>query len=327
MKNKIVAVVVTYNRKELLKRCLSCLLVQREISCDVIVVDNASTDGTKEMIKTQFDLPEVIYNNTGANLGGAGGFEYGVKKAVEAGYEYVWIMDDDTLPENNALEELMNADKKLQGNWGFLSSVAYWTDGSICKMNIQKKTIFKHIRKEEYQTDITPIVMCSFVSLMIKTSIVKEVGLPIGEYFIWTDDYEYTGRISLKYPCYMVPASKVVHAMKNHTRVNFATDDISRIGRYHYIYRNDVHCYRRYGILGWMYIIMKDIYTILNILKNAKEGKREKMKVVLKGFNEGLYFHPMIEIPNNASENRGGVLTKNILYFIAANNHYVEVAA
>ena len=296
MKNKIAAVVVTYNRKELLNQCIEKLLKQEKCSCDVIVVDNASTDGTQEMIINQYNISKVIYINTGTNLGGAGGFQFGVKKAVLLGYEYVWIMDDDTLPEKNALFELFEVDKELEGKWGFLSSVAYWTDGNICRMNIQKRTIFRHIGKREYNSRFSSIKMCSFVSLLVKSSVVQEVGLPIGEYFIWTDDYEYTGRISSKYSCYMVPESKVIHAMKKHTRVNFATDDISRINRYHYIYRNDVHCYRQYGLKGWIYIVLKDIYTIFNILINAKDGRWSRVRIVLKGLKEGFMFRPQIEM-------------------------------
>lgn len=296
MKNKTAAVVVTYNRKELLNQCIGRLLRQEGVSCDVIVVDNASTDGTHEMVTRQYNVPEVIYVNTGVNLGGAGGFQYGVKRAVLLGYEYVWIMDDDTLPEKTALYELFEADKELDGEWGFLSSVAYWIDGSICRMNIQKKNIFKHVGEKEYHKKYSFIKMCSFVSLLVKSDVIKEVGLPIGEYFIWTDDYEYTGRISAKYPCYMVPSSRVVHAMKIHTRVNFATDDMSRIDRYQYIYRNDVHCYRQYGCGGWVYIVLKDMYTLANILINSNGRKMDRIKILCKGFWTGLHFKPDIEM-------------------------------
>ncbi len=234
MKNKTIAVVVTHNRKELLRQCIDRLLRQEHVSCDVIIVDNASTDGTQEMVLHQYNVPEVIYVNTGENLGGAGGFQYGVKKAVLLGYQYVWIMDDDTLPEKTALYELFKTDRELNGKWGFLSSAAYWTDGSICRRNIPKRNIFMRVGEKEYHKKYFLVKMSS---LLVKADVIKEVGLPIGEYFIWTDDYEYTGRISAKYPCYMVPSSRVVHAMKIHTRVNFATDDIARIDRYRYFYR------------------------------------------------------------------------------------------
>ena len=96
MKNNTIAVVVTYNRKELLEKCLNCLLNQKDASCDVLIVDNASTDGTQDMLKGQFMLPNIYYRNTGENLGGAGGFQYGVREAMRLGYEYLWLMDDDS---------------------------------------------------------------------------------------------------------------------------------------------------------------------------------------------------------------------------------------
>lgn len=296
--NKVVTVVVTYNRRELLRQNLTALLSQ-EYCTDIVVVDNNSNDGTADMVINEFNVPQVIYRNTGANLGGAGGFQYGIREAMNEpngyAYDYLWIMDDDTIPNSSSLKILMEADRKLEGKWGWLSSVAYWADGSICRMNIQKKNIFRHIGEREYKKEIVPIKMCSFVSLLIKADVIREVGLPIGEYFIWTDDYEFTGRISRKYPCYMITESKVIHAMKTHIRVNFAKDDASRIGRYQYIYRNDVHCYKQYGLSGWIYIILKDLYTIVDILVRSKEEKIRKIRVVFCGFGEGIKFQPEIE--------------------------------
>ena len=291
----IIAVVVTYNRKDILRKSLDCILRQKNCLCDIMVVDNNSIDGTRDMVKKDFDNPHIIYHNTGTNLGGAGGFQQGIKKAVLAGYKYIWIMDDDTWPEEDALYELINAHKKLNGQWGFLSSVAYWTDGNICEMNIQKRGIFKHIDRE-YKANISPIKMCSYVSLLIKAEIIMEVGLPIGEYFIWTDDYEYTGRITKKYPCYMVTESRVIHAMKNNARVDFVKDTPNRIERYKYIYRNDVHCYRQYGLRGWIYLILKDLYTCMRLLIYCKDSKWERIRTVWAGFCAGLFFYPSIEM-------------------------------
>lgn len=293
MKNETAAVVVTHNRKELLKNSIECLLSQ-SIPCDVFVFDNASNDGTEELVG-KYIGERVYYYNTGANLGASGGFELGIKKAAERGYKFIWVMDDDTWPTQNALEELLNADKILNGNWGCLSSVAYWTDGSICRMNIQKKSIFKHVKSKDYCHPLYPIKMCSFVSLLTKTQVIKDIGLPIGEYFIWTTDYEFSGRISMKYPCYMVPSSRVIHAMKNHMRVNFAKDDASRLNRYNYIYRNDVHCYRQYGVYGWIYLILKDLYTCFDIILHSDGDRMKKIRVVYKGFKEGIAFHPDIK--------------------------------
>ena len=295
MGNGVAAVVVTYNRKTLLCRCLEAVLGQRGVACDVLVIDNASTDGTGQMVQEHFgSCDRVSYLSTGRNLGGAGGFQTGVREALRRGYDRLWLMDDDTIPGPSALAELVRAGAGRE-DWGFLVSAAYWTDGSVCRMNIPKRTIFRHVGEEAYRGGPTPVVMCSFVSLFLRAEAVKEVGLPIGEYFVWTDDYEFTGRLSARYPCYMVPASKVTHAMRRHTRVDFATDDADRLERYKYLYRNDVHCYRRYGLRGWAYILLKDLYTAGNILLRSQGNRGEKLRVLYRGFASGLRFSPEIE--------------------------------
>ena len=67
--------------------------LMKMMGAEILFLTNASTDGTEEMILQDYNIDQVIYCNTGANLGGAGGFEYGVGKAAELGYEYIWIME------------------------------------------------------------------------------------------------------------------------------------------------------------------------------------------------------------------------------------------
>ena len=130
--NRIAAVVVTYNRKELLRECLQALLAQSMNQLDILLIDNASTDGTHEFVGDIIEANDTIsYINTGSNLGGAGGFHYGLKEAYNRGYEYMWIMDDDTIATPDALKNLLVADRKLKGKYGFLASCVLWTDGSL----------------------------------------------------------------------------------------------------------------------------------------------------------------------------------------------------
>ena len=93
----VAAVVVTYNRLPLLRQCLAALAAQTAQDLTIFLVDNASTDGTAEAV-AEMALPNLVYRNTGKNLGGAGGFAYGVREAALAGYDALWLMDDDTLP-------------------------------------------------------------------------------------------------------------------------------------------------------------------------------------------------------------------------------------
>ena len=90
MKNRVVAIVVTYNRCELLLEAIEALRKSCE-KCDIFIIDNASTDGTKDKLTLYIDQKTIFYFNTGRNLGGAGGFNFGVRKAYEAGYDYIWL--------------------------------------------------------------------------------------------------------------------------------------------------------------------------------------------------------------------------------------------
>ena len=121
---KVLAIVVTYNRLDMLKGCLSCLMEQT-YPCDILIVDNASTDDTGDWCRALLSsgkvsdhpaaaLHRIIYENTGANIGGAGGFNYGMKKCVELGYDYAWVMDDDSFAEPDCLEKLAQAADKVK---------------------------------------------------------------------------------------------------------------------------------------------------------------------------------------------------------------------
>ena len=287
---KILAIVVTYNRKELLSECLEALLHQECSFLDVLVVDNASTDGTYEYIEPILKNKRVIYENTGANLGGAGGFNYGMKLAVKLNYDYVWMMDDDTIVKKDSLTKLLEADEKLKGNYGYLSSKALWIDGNICRMNRQK------LKRGEQNKKYPKIVFASFVAFFTKTSVIKDIGLPIKEFFIWADDVEYTHRMGINgYEGYLITDSEVVHKTKNNIGSNIARDD-ERIERYHYAFRNEAYITRTKNIRGKLYEFAKNGYQVLRVLLVSKKYKFKKIKIILGSYIEGLTsFNPKIE--------------------------------
>lgn len=290
---KIAAVVVTYNRKDLLMENIECLLAQKSKDLDIMIINNASTDGTEEALHDYITNQKIIYYNTGANLGGAGGFSFGIKKAAEENYEYVWVMDDDCMPQPDALNKLLSADEQLNGQYGFLSSKVLWKDGDICWMNRQRRTLTKTV--QDYDNPLVKVVMASFVSLFLKTDIIKELGLPIKEFFIWTDDWEFTRRISRKYPCFLVNNSVVIHKSANNIGANIATDGEDRIDRYRFLYRNDVYLYRREGIKGFCYEAVRLTEHVLRVLLKAKDHKKERIQKIIQGTKEGLSFNPDIE--------------------------------
>lgn len=296
---KIIAVVVTHNRKELLNKCIESLLRQDYSKFEILIVDNASNDGTEESIQQYIKDKKVQYINTGSNLGGAGGFNYGMKKAIELGFDYIWIMDDDTIPYKNALEELIKADQVLEGKYGFLSSTALWEDGTPCIMNRQKITKDWYNYSQYLRQGLLKTYYATFVSFFIKTSVVKDIGLPIKEFFIWGDDVEYSNRISKKYDCFIVGKSQVLHKTMNNVGSNIAKDDEKRIGRYKYAYRNEVYIARKNGLKGICRQFAKIILHIFRVITKSKKAKLKKTCIILINSFKGIFFNPKIEYIEN----------------------------
>ncbi|MDR1753723.1 MAG: glycosyltransferase family 2 protein [Eubacterium sp.] len=296
MGNNTAAVVVTYNRKELLLKCIDCLCKQEGADCDIIIIDNASSDGTGHAVEALSENVKsgIIYFNTGSNLGGAGGFNLGIRKGSELGYDYLWIMDDDCMARDDTLAELFSADKKLNGDYGFLSSIAIWKDGSICRMNQQKTTFFK--KYTDFNSELSEVILASFVSLFVPVRIVREVGLPIKDFFIWTDDWEYTRRISRKYRCYAVGRSIVTHESVSNFGADIVTESKDRAERFNYMYRNEVYLCRGEGVAGFFYRVLKILKHIARVLLKSKSDKLYKCKIIISGTIKGFKFNPEVEI-------------------------------
>ena len=169
--NAVTAVVVTYNRLALLQQCLAALCAQTVRDFTVLVVDNASTDGTADYLKT-LDMPGLVCRNPGKNLGGAGGFAYGIREAAALGCKAVWP---------TALETLLAADAAHGGDYGWLSGRALAPDGADQPMNLQRKTMYRDIDGFGDGKGEIPAVMASFVSLFLRVETVRQFGLPIAE--------------------------------------------------------------------------------------------------------------------------------------------------
>lgn len=291
---KVTAVIVTYNRLELLKEAVQSITNQTYMVSHLIIVNNNSSDGTTNYLNNiSNQIDNIIAVNMPDNVGGAGGFYMGIKEFIKTSDDFVWLMDDDTIPANDALENLMIAAQIINYNFGFLCSNVHWVDGTPALMNVptpsKKWTRYSSKGLIELET-------CSFVSMMISKSIIKRVGFPIREFFIWGDDLEYSGRISKVAPSYFVTSSAITHKMNANISVNIVDDKFERINRYFYNYRNLFYINRQKGIKK----IIKYIYSILKttalIIKYSKNNKWKRILIMWKGFFSGMFFKPTIEM-------------------------------
>lgn len=309
---KTAAVIVTYNRRDKLLRCMDAVRRQTaDVIPDIYVVDNNSSDGTEEAVRDYIKKTSgsnkgiVLYYNLRYNSGGAGGFTFGIRKAVETGYDYLWLMDDDCVPADDALEHFLEFDREHKGEYGFLSGKALWRDGSLCRMNIQRKTVTKKIKKMPDGPE--RIEMASFVSLFVPAASVLDSGLPVRQFFIWTDDWEYTRRISRRKPCWIIPSSMVLHDCDQNSGADISSAPEGRIDRFRYLYRNDVYLYRREGIRGFAYEAARlALHTArIAVSRNSFREKLRRTSVMLKGTAEGLAFYPEPDRVYPAGKNEG----------------------
>jgi GT2 family glycosyltransferase len=237
---QLCTIVVTYNRKTLLLECLEALCNQTQRIDQILVVDNASTDGTTELLQAHGYLSQqgIEYKCLPDNRGGAGGFHEGMKWAYQQGFDWLWLMDDDTIPEPDALSQLLTKHDQFSQSYRprLLASKVVWTDGALHPMN---PPIVKVAAPESLllaAQHATASIRCNtFVSLLLHRSLIERYGLPIADYFIWADDMEYTARI-LRYEFgVVVPASVVIHkTAKKYTHMDDAGP------RYYYHIRNNL---------------------------------------------------------------------------------------
>lgn len=237
---RVVAVVVTWNRRELLGESLAAVRDQSAPVAATVVVDNASTDGTPDVLATYDGLDVVTLRE---NTGGAGGFAAGIERAL-AQHEpgLVWLMDDDTVAEPTALEEMLATYEQATPTPAVVASRVVWTDGRDHPMNTPRRKPGASERevRDARAVGAVPIRSASFVSILCDADVIRERGLPLADYFLWNDDFEYSTRLLRGRSGLYCPASVVVHKTKT-----YGSTDADPGPRFYYEVRNKTWLYTR----------------------------------------------------------------------------------
>jgi GT2 family glycosyltransferase len=230
-----VAALLTRNRAELLRQAVRAVLDQERSADEVLVVDNASTDGTLEMLAEEF--PQVTVVALPENQGATGGFYEAIAAGLRTGADWVWLLDDDSFARPRALAELLAALERVDGDTppAILTSRVEWKDGGLHPMNLPVVRPDDGERfREALQRGLLPVRAASWVSLMLSRQAIERSGMPLRQFFYQADDIEYTARILRDTHGYFVPRSVVEHSTPTkHTAVH---DD----HRFHYHVRNTV---------------------------------------------------------------------------------------
>lgn len=195
----ICAVIVTYNRKELLLNCLTALKNQTYVVDHIVVVDNASKDGTVEFLRDRgwVDSDKFTLISLTENLGGSGGFYTGTKYAYEQGFDYVWLMDDDGYPAPNCLEKL----NPYFSDESYIGPMVLDTENKDklsfalrIPNTIDVIDAYSEIPETLKASNLIKNIVVPFNGTLIARKLIEKMGFIEKDYFVWGDEKEYTIR-------------------------------------------------------------------------------------------------------------------------------------
>ncbi len=211
------AIVVTYNRKKKLVKALNSLLNQTFSPKHIILIDNCSTDGTEELLKQEGLLSNKIiaYHKMQKNYGGSGGFYYGVKEAMKYDdIDFVSFSDDDAYFKNDFFEKVSMAQSQYKDCSAFCGTVKY-ANGDIQLDHRRKITNHNWLKEQQFEiVDYSSnfyVDTFSFVGAVIKMDVLREIGLPHKDYFIYYDDTEYSLRVREKGKVINISSAEIIH--------------------------------------------------------------------------------------------------------------------
>lgn len=306
---KVAAVVVTYNRLDKLKTVLSSLETQTQLPAQLIIVNNAATDGTADYLQEyarSFSLADVVQLDIVTlekNEGGAGGFSAGMRRAYELGADFAWIFDDDGYPEPSALEKLIEGYDKAVSELGpdvpFACSMVKYIDGTISEMNNPIPT-WDWGRLKAKGLDLIMVTRCSFVSVLIPRWVMENFGLPYKEYFIWFDDAEYTLRITRACPGVQVLSSVVLHDMGANKGVNFTMINEKNEWKFSCGIRNEASYHLHHEGVAKYLIFCATVCRTMHRGNVAGPLRRKMYRKMLEAWS----FNPKIDYPQKCPINR-----------------------
>jgi len=299
---KVIAVVVTYNRQKLLSECISALRSQTRPVDQILVINNGSNDNTENWLQQQNDIEFI----TQANVGSGGGFNTGIKLAYEKGFDWIWLMDDDGYSKEDALEKLLENDSEelCLRNCAVINK-------EDKKSFVWKTSNYKSI--DEVKDSIIKNFAHPFNGTLLHKKIIEKVGLPKKELFIWGDETEYYYRIINKHkiPFYTKANSIHYHPVSAYS---FKNDwNYNNNWKMYYYVRNRFYIlkskYSKNAVLAFtMYIAFLIAFSGI-IVTFQKTHKFKKLSFI---------FWPM----KDAFTNNYKVTPSIILQRLSTKNHY-----
>ncbi len=289
---KILAVICNYNKKDYVTECIQSVMESAFKDMDIAVVDNASTDGSASHIRERFGERIKLFVNE-ENLGGSGGFNTGIRYALEEGYEYIWCLDNDVLADENAVGELY-AFMEGHPEVGMAGSKVYHMEEPDYVQQFGIDIVWdEYCCEAKYHGRLEdgsmPAVVYSDAvaacSVLVRASVIREIGPLPEENFLYWDDTEWGYRCNLAgYKVASIGSSKILHSM------GAKKEDVSTFPLY-YAWRNWIRFFMKYTpdekwedmcnafLEGVFDVIYNDLYL----------GEENRAKTVMFAYDDAIH--------------------------------------
>lgn len=259
----VCAVIVTFNRKQQLYACLASLLQAERIPEALIVIDNASTDGTPDFVQQEFPGVQLICLAT--NTGCAGGFKAGISAALESSHDFIWLMDDDHTAESDALARLLEAAKRTDFDAYGPVLLSPGTSDTLTTRHFAGAHLCQSYADLTCALGPDALIRqfpTPFNGVLYRSDALRTLGLPDGRLFIRGDDLDYWLRMQEKgLRAVIVVAARMRHPSMFHqdfvvlqtAGFTFTAHYTGEMLKDYCLFRNRAYCFKKYGsyrILG-----------------------------------------------------------------------------
>ena len=287
---KILVIIVTYNGMEWMERCLDSV-TRSTLPADIFIVDNGSTDGTQDYIRSCGK--EIIFRQSGENLGFGRANNLGLQYAADNGYDYVYLLNQDAWVEEATFETLINV-QRSHPEYGILSPMQIQANGHHMDRNflngVASRCVEGNFMEDLYfgtLQDVYEVKDVMAAHWLISMDCLRRTGGFSPTFRHYGEDNNYVDRVEYHgFKTGFVPATKAVHDRENRSdslgdptrRINIITlVELSDITRpkpwFRLIFRHlqYIYKYRTLRHFKSMFQCIRDLRTIL-------ENRRESTK-------------------------------------------------
>lgn len=291
---KVICCVASYNRKNLLLKCIDALYSQTYQIESILIFDNNSDFDIYELFENKKKYPNIKIIKSTSNIGSSGAFNSLTKFAIQTDIDFVWYLDDDVAPANNCLEELV----KHADSSNVLIPLKFY-NGKCVELSARKldfKNPFRIDPKREIimncldsidDLELISVKTVSFEGLFISKSVINKIGLPVSNFFICHDDLEYSLRILKHNEPIRLVKKAILNREYDVARFKTLISWKAFFAMRNYVLVNKLYGHNLFWFIRPTVILIALYFSLLFKLKNPFRLD------ILKGYFAGFNFKPI----------------------------------